>query len=116
MGDEMASLTAFVESKWFKLASRGLMIVTAAASSYIGVRLATYDTRIASVETVVSDVSDTQTERALVNDGFQTSVATEFDQLNSKVSAVQLDVATIKGILAEIQRRDVAQRMSLPLP
>lgn len=123
MGDTMASLTEFVENKWFKLLSRGLMIVGTAASGYIGVRLATYDARIAGVETkvagvevAVSDVSDTQAARATVNDGFQNSVASEFDLLGNKVSAMQLDVATMKGILTEMQRRDVADRTGLRIP
>lgn len=120
MGDEM-TLTDFVENKWFKLLSRGAMVVVMGVSGYIGVRLALYDARIASVETkvagvvtTVDDVSDTQTERAAINDDFQVSVATEFDQLNNKVSAVQIDMATIKGILAEMQRRDVALGFKLP--
>jgi hypothetical protein len=116
MGDDM-TITDFVENKWFKLLTRGAMIVVMGVSGYIGVRLALYDSRIASVETkvagveeAVSDVIDTQGERATINDGFQQSVGDDFDTLTNKVTAVQLDVARIVGIVTEMQRRDVAER------
>lgn len=116
MGDAMASLTEFVENKWFKLLSRGLMIVGTAASGYIGVRLATYDTRIASVEQIVSDVSSVQGQRAKDGESFQASITNDVAEVKRTVSAMQLDLALAKGILQEMQRRDVADRNGLRLP
>lgn len=104
------TLEQFIDNKWMKLLTRGAMIAVAAGSGYIGVRLAMYESRILGVETSVSDVSETQLQRALVNDQFQASVTTELDRLNAKASALQLDMATVRGILTEMQRRDVAAR------
>lgn len=115
MGDEMTSLTEFVENKWFKLLSRGLMILGTAASGYIGVRLATYDARIASVEKTVNEVSDVQGVRTIDGERFQSSITSDVAEVKRTVSAMQLDLALAKGILQEMQRRDIAQRTGMRL-
>ncbi len=114
MGDEM-TITDFVENKWFKLLTRGAMIVVAAVSGYIGVRLATYEARIAAVEVTINDVSETQADRAALSDDraaaddkFEADILGDVNTVRSSLFIVQTDVATIKGILQGIERREAS--------
>lgn len=107
MGDEM-TLSQFVDSKWTKLVTRAAMVAVAVTSSYIGIQLATYDQRIASVETVVNDVSRTQGDRAETTDQNFAALKSDVHQVKGGVATLQVEFARAMGILSELQRRDVA--------
>lgn len=110
-------LRAFIESTWFKGLSRGLMIVGAAGAGYAGMVLATVNNRIDNVAADVREIQSTMRSDSAVRDvvakdveDFRLSVATEFDQLQKSVSALQSDIATIKGIVQTMRRESVADR------
>lgn len=112
---DQVTLEQFIENKWFKLLTRGAMIIVAGASSYIGIRLALYDARIAAVEMTVTDVSETQIDRAALADQrevadekFEADILGDVNTVRSSLFIVQTDVATIKGILQGIERREAS--------
>jgi hypothetical protein len=118
----------FLESSWFKLLWRGVIVLGIPAlsciSAYAGYTLkSVYDqqaTLTASISTIKAEQAETQetlADRAAVNDDFQTEIRSDVAVVDGKVekltdamSRVQLDVARIVGIVTEMQRRDVAER------
>lgn len=120
MGDEM-TLRQFIESTWFKGMARGAMVAFPLAAGYVGMTLANVQSRVGDVEASMIVVSQNQVSRASDNERFQALITSEVravdanvDSLATKFQAVQLDVATIRGILQEMQRRDVAARFVVP--
>jgi type II secretory pathway component PulM len=111
----------FLESSWFKLLWRGVIVVGIPAlsgvSAYAGYTLNSVYGQQASLTREVAEIKETQTDRATVNDEFQTEITTDVAAIGLKVekiddamSAIQIDVARIVGIVSEMQRRDVAAR------
>ena len=120
----------FLESSWFKLLWRGVIVFGIPAlsciSAYAGYTLkSVYDqqaTLTAQVTTIKAEQAETQetlAERAAVNDDFQTEIRSDVAAVDGKVekvsaalSQVQIDVARIVGMVTEMQRRDVAARFT----
>lgn len=111
----------FLESSWFKLLWRGVIVVGIPAlsgvSAYAGYTLNSVYGQQAHLTREVAEIKETQTDRATVNDEFQTEITTDVAAIGLKVekiddamSAIQIDVARIVGIVSEMQRRDVAAR------
>lgn len=122
MGEDM-TLKQFVESTWFKGLARGAMIAFPLAAGYVGMTLANVQGRVGAVETSIATIGTNQVTRATDNERFQTLITSEVravdanvDTLGDKFETLQIDVATIKGILTELQRRDVAERTGLRVP
>lgn len=120
MGDEM-TLRQFVESTWFKGLARGTMLLgipaLMSASGFVGYTLNSVQAEQLRIKGEVAEVQQTIGTRAQVNDDFQADITADVAGVKADVSgvkatmlAVQTDVATIKGILQEMQRRDVAAR------
>lgn len=103
------TLNQFVESKWFKLLARGCMVLLLPAV----ISLSTF---IVGLMGDVSAVRESQVTRAADNDRFQASITGDVTEVKSGVALVQsdlssakLDIALIRGMLQEMQRRDLAQ-------
>jgi hypothetical protein len=121
MGGEM-ELKTFIESTWFKGMARAAMLfglpALMAISGYVGATLTDVRAKNDALRADVDTIQRTQQARADVNDEFQAEVATSFATVNDELKtlratgvATQTDVALIKGILQEMQRRDTAQAM-----
>lgn len=111
----------FLESSWFKLLWRGVIVVGIPAlsgvSAYAGYTLNSVYGQQAILTTEVANIKETQSDRASVNDAFQSditgdvaAIGLKVERINDAVSSVQLDVARIVGMVTEMQRRDVAAR------
>ncbi len=116
----------FLESSWFKLLWKGVIVLGIPAlsciSAYAGYTLkSVYDQQaaltadISSVKAEQSETQETLAERAAVNDDFQMEIRSDVaavdgkvEKVSAAVSQVQLDVARIVGMVTEMQRRDVA--------
>jgi type II secretory pathway component PulM len=120
MADPMTA-RQFLESSWFKLLWRGVIVVGIPAlsgvSAYAGYTLNSVYGQQASLTREVAEIKETQTDRATVNDEFQSEITSDVAAIGLKVekiddamSAIQIDVARIVGIVSEMQRRDVAAR------
>ena len=120
MADPMTA-RQFLESSWFKLLWRGVIIVGIPAlsgvSAYAGYTLNSVYGQQASLTQEVAEIKETQTDRATVNDEFQTDITSDVaaigikvEKIDDSMSAIQIDVARIVGIVSEMQRRDVAER------
>jgi type II secretory pathway component PulM len=120
MADPMTA-RQFLESSWFKLLWRGVIVVGIPAlsgvSAYAGYTLNSVYGQQASLTREVAEIKETQTDRATVNDEFQTEITTDVaaiaikvEKIDDAMSAIQIDVARIVGIVSEMQRRDVAAR------
>lgn len=109
----------FVESTWFKGLARGAMLfglpTLSATSAFVGYTLSGVQAEQSLLKREVAEITQTQTTRAQVNDEFQTDITSEVVTVKNALFLVQTDVATIKGILQEMQRRDIALT-SLVLP
>lgn len=108
-GEAEMTLNQFVESKWFKLLARGSMVLLLPAA----VSLATF---IVGLMGDVSAVRSSQVARAADNDRFQASIIEDVTEvkggvalLQTDLSSAKLDIAMIRGMLQEMQRRDMAQ-------
>jgi len=116
MGEDM-SLRQFVESTWFKGLSRGAMLLgipaLTALSGFVGYTLNGVQAEQYTLRTDIAEIRETQGDRAAVADTFQAEITADVAGVKSSLFIVQTDVATIKGILQEMQRRDVAARFSL---
>lgn len=104
----------FVESTYFKGLARACMVVAVPALVSVGGLLL-------SLMGDVAGVKDTQNARAADNDRFQAVIIQDVAEVKggvvgvqSDVAGVKLDVATIRGILQEMQRRDTAQANARP--
>lgn len=115
----------FLESTWFKLAWRGMIVIGIPAlsgvSAYAGYTLNSVYGQQASLTQEVAEIKETQTDRAAVNDDFQTeitgdvaAIGVKVEKVDDAVSSIQIDVARIVGIVSEMQRRDVAARFVVP--
>lgn len=117
MGDEM-TLRQFVESTWFKGLSRGAMLLgipaLTALSGFVGYTLNGVQAEQTTLKSDIAEIQQTQGSRAAVNDEFQAEITVDVAGVKSSLFIVQTDVATIKGILQEMQRRDVAAGFRLP--
>lgn len=103
------TLTQFVESKWFKLLSRGAMVLLFPAV----VTLATF---ILALMNDVGAVQDFSAARARDSELFQAEVLGEVkdvralaEAVRADISGLQIEFAKASGILEEMQRRDLAQ-------
>lgn len=112
-GAEM-TLNQFVESKWFKLLARGCMVLLLPAVISLG-------SYILVLVNDVSNVQETQAARAVDNDRFQAAIIGDVTEVKegvalvqSDVSSVKLDIALMRGVLQEMQRRDLAQANARP--
>ncbi|HEY4202630.1 MAG TPA: hypothetical protein VGM83_18925 [Devosiaceae bacterium] len=110
MADE-TSLKQFLDSTWFKGLARASMLVGTAAASYAGLTLAHVRNEQAAMQGEIADIVRTQADRAQDNERFQSAIGADIAQLKNSVSTLQVDVATMRGILQEMQRRDVASRV-----
>jgi hypothetical protein len=113
------TLKQFVESTWFKGLARGAMILVAMASTYIGATLFQVQSAQSKVASDLIVVTQTQTSRARDGELFQSAITADVTEVKESVDAVRdelgdvkLGVATMTGILREMQRRDLAQNMS----
>lgn len=107
------TLKQFVESTWFKGLARLCMVVAVPALLSVG-------GLILGLMGDVGGVKAFSAARAADQEKFQASIAGDVSGVKDDIAAVkanlgmvQIDVATIKGILQEIQRRDVPQRTGL---
>ena len=111
MGDEM-TLRQFVESTWFKGLARGTMLLgipaLMSASGFVGYTLNSVQAEQLRIKGEVAEVQQTIGTRAQVNDDFQADITADVAGLKSSLFIVQTDVATIKGILQGLERRDAA--------
>lgn len=103
------TLNQFVESKYFKLISRGCMVMLFPAV----VSLASF---ILNLTTEVGAVREMQTDRAQASDANFERLGEGLEVVKGGVLTVQADVSGLKlefakvsGILQEMQRRDLAQ-------
>lgn len=120
MGDDIMTARQFIESSWFKLLWRGVFIVgipfLSMVSAYAGYTLNSVYSQQSTLNTEIASIKETQSDRATVNDNFQTDISSDvaavqskLDGVSSTMSSLQLDVARIVGMVSEMQRRDVAQ-------
>lgn len=111
----------FLESSWFKLLWRGVIVVGIPAlsgvSAYAGYTLnsvygqqAELTREVAAIQETQTDRADVADERAVINDEFQAEMTAKVEKIDDAIASVQLDVARIVGIVSEMQRRDVAVR------
>lgn len=109
------TLREFVESTWFKGLSRAAMLLgvpaLTALSGFVGFTLSGVTADQARLSREVAEIQRVQGDRADVNDTFQASITSDVSGVKTALFTVQTDVATIKGILQEMQRRDLAQVM-----
>lgn len=108
------TLNQFVESKWFKLLARGCMVLLLPAVISLG-------SFILVLVGDVSEVQETQATRAVDSERFQASIAGDVLEVKegvalvqTDVSSVKLDIALMRGVLQEMQRRDLAQANARP--
>ena len=113
-GEAEMTLNQFVESKWFKLLSRGCMVLLLPAV----ISLSTF---IIGLIGDVGMVKEVQAQRAADNDRFQATIIGDVTEVKDAVTVVRddlgtakLDIALIRGMLQEMQRRDLAQASALP--
>jgi hypothetical protein len=111
------TLKQFVESTWFKGIARGAMIVGAFIGGYIGWLQTTMRAEVTTLQASVSTVRASLADKVNDQARFQLSVDKDLDELDESVAKVdeivdrvQSDVATMKGIMQEMQRRDLANR------
>lgn len=118
-GGEM-TLREFVESTWFKGLSRGAMLLgvpaLTAISGFVGYTLNSVTGEQNRLRTEVAQIQQVQAQRADVNDKFQADVTTDLANVKTSVFTVQTDVATIKGILQQMQRQSLASTSPTALP
>jgi hypothetical protein len=115
------TLKAFVESVWFKGLARGAMIGGAVIGGYVGYILTSVKTDVAQLQTNVDTVKDALDIRVRDQESFQSEVDRDLGTINKKVDTLDLnvdtmqtDVATVKGILIQMQREtDVASNRRL---
>lgn len=118
----------FLESSWFKLLWKGVIMVgipaLAGISGYVGWTLngvyaqqAALTSDIATIKMEQDTTQQTIANRAAINDDFQMEIRSDVAAVDGKVekvgdalSLVQLDVARLVGMITEMQRRDVAAR------
>lgn len=113
-GEAEMTLNQFVESKYFKLLARGCMVLLLPAV----ISLATF---IVGLMGDVATVKEIQTARAADNDRFQAAIISDVSDVKSGVAVLKddlgsakLDIAMIRGMLQEMQRRDLAQANARP--
>lgn len=109
------TLKQFVESTWFKGVARGAMIIGAFIGGYIGWLQTTMRNEVTTLQQAVYVISSSLNKKTEDQDRFQLSVDRDLDELRGSVAKVddnvdlvQSDVATMKGIMQEMQRRDLA--------
>lgn len=107
MGRDM-TLREFVDSVWFRGLARGAMLIVVPALVAVGGMLI-------AVLNDQYNVRTTLAVRAADSERFQAFVTTTVSDLEAGLDAVKLDtgamkldLAMVKGILMELQRRDVA--------
>lgn len=119
MGDEV-TLKQFVESTWFKGLSRGAMLLgipaLTALSGFVGYTLNGVQMEQDVLKLDIAEIRETQGDRAAVNDQFQAEITADVAGMKSAVFIVQTDVATIKGILQGMERRNQASLLTFPEP
>ena len=113
-GEAEMTLNQFVESKWFKLLARGCMVLLLPAVISLGSYIFVLVGDVANVQAV-------QASRAVDNDRFQAAITDDVTEVKEGVALVQsdlssakLDIAMIRGMLQEMQRRDQAQLNAQP--
>lgn len=115
MGGEM-DLKAFIESTWFKGLARGAMLFGVPAlmslSGFVGYTLQSVQGAQTALRNDVTEIQRTQANRADVNDQFQAEITADVGGVKQSLFIVQTDVATIKGILQEMQRQSGNTRTS----
>lgn len=109
--DTELALSAFFDSIWFKGGARLAMLAACAISGWIGVTLGNVDKRLDVQEEGLTSVQSTLAVRTQDNESFQASVDRDLTALKGGLIVVQQDVATIKGILVEMRRQDVADSL-----
>lgn len=125
---EEVSLRSWIEAPWFKGASRVTMLVGGFFMPIVGGLIVAQLARVSTVETALVEVQQAQVDRADIADRraqddehFRGEVRRDIDvvqgdlkDVNRGIDTLQTDVATIKGILEGMQRRDVALRSLFP--
>lgn len=106
-------LRDFVESTWFKLVTRGAMLLAPLLLGwFVGVSY--------GVQERVEKIEDVQQTRALDGEAFQSFVTGELSDLQAlqtkhgdTLDIMRADIAMMRGILTEMQRQNVAQRTAI---
>lgn len=112
-GDGEMTLGAWLESKWATRAFRVITVCGSLAAGYAGTSMYALQSRMGSVENSVTDVRDTQGDRANDQETFQKNVTIRFDSVNSQFAdqgrdldqirstqlATAADIGMIKGLL-----------------
>ncbi len=116
------TLKQFVESTWFKGIARGAMILGAFIGGYIGWIQTTMRSEVTALQKSVATITISLDDKIKDQDRFQVSVDRDLDELSGSVAHVDeavdqlsADVATMKGIMQEMQRRDLAIRPPSPV-
>ncbi len=114
------TLQKVVDHPVLKLVARGAMALSLVVAGAVWSTIHGVTTRMDTVETVSAEVRkdvdaiDRRTiDRAQQNDEFQEDVRQSLGSMQARLLDMAVDVATTRGILEEIRRRDVALR-SLP--
>ena len=91
MADPMTA-RQFLESSWFKLLWRGVIVVGIPAlsgvSAYAGYTLNSVYGQQASLTQEVAEIKETQSDRATVNDEFQSEITSDVAAIGLKVEKI----------------------------
>lgn len=107
------TLRQFVESTWFKFLARGAAVVGTMIAGAATAYFFTLDTRVSAIE-ATGKQRMVQTDNHLDRlDEKMLLLSDELSKIGADTSSTKIDVATMKGILQEMQRRqDVADRQT----
>lgn len=109
------TLSRWLASTWFRHTARLMMIVGTFIAGYAGVTVANIRSDVAALQQDQDAVKAQLALRTLDQERFQSNIDKDLTFLRSAimlidtdVSAIKVDAATVRGILQEMQRRDKA--------